>query len=82
MEQAIDGILISVMVGVLFAALSAVGIAWLLGASTETLLSLAPKSVTTPVAMGISETIGGLPSRGITSPAAWSIVRGAPALLP
>ena len=28
----------------------------------ETLLSLAPKSVTTPVAMGISETIGGLPS--------------------
>ncbi|MCW8844768.1 MAG: LrgB family protein, partial [Gammaproteobacteria bacterium] len=46
----------------LFAALSAVGIAWLLGASTETLLSLAPKSVTTPVAMGISETIGGLPS--------------------
>ena len=55
-------VLISVLVGVSFAALSAVGIAWLLGASPETLLSLAPKSVTTPVAMGISETIGGLPS--------------------
>jgi predicted murein hydrolase (TIGR00659 family) len=55
-------VLISVLVGVSFAALSAMGIAWLLGASPETLLSLAPKSVTTPVAMGISETIGGLPS--------------------
>jgi len=41
---------------------SAVGIAWLLGASRETLLSIAPKSVTTPVAMGIAEQIGGLPS--------------------
>lgn len=48
--------------GSLTAVLSAVGIAWLLGASRETLLSLAPKSVTTPVAMGIAEQIGGLPS--------------------
>jgi putative effector of murein hydrolase len=44
------------------AALSAVGIGWLLGASRETLLSLAPKSATTPVAMGIAEQLGGLPS--------------------
>ena len=48
--------------GVLTAVGSAVGIAWLLGASRETLLSLAPKSVTTPIAMGIAEKIGGLPS--------------------
>ncbi|MDH3314357.1 MAG: LrgB family protein [Gammaproteobacteria bacterium] len=48
--------------GSLTAVLSGVGIAWLLGASRETLLSLAPKSVTTPVAMGIAEQIGGLPS--------------------
>jgi predicted murein hydrolase (TIGR00659 family) len=48
--------------GVLTAVLSAVAIAWLLGASRETLLSLAPKSVTTPIAMGIAEKIGGLPS--------------------
>lgn len=33
-----------------------------LGASPATLASLAPKSVTTPVAMGIAEAIGGLPS--------------------
>jgi predicted murein hydrolase (TIGR00659 family) len=36
--------------------------AWLLGASPATILSLAPKSVTTPIAMGIAEKIGGLPS--------------------
>ena len=34
----------------------------LLGATPVTALSLAPKSVTAPVAMGISERIGGLPS--------------------
>ena len=41
---------------------SAVGIARLLGARGETLASMAPKSVTTPIAMAISEQIGGLPS--------------------
>jgi len=40
--------------------LSAVGIAWALGASSQTLLSLAPKSVTAGIAIGISEQIGGL----------------------
>ena len=38
-----------------------VGIGVLCGLSTETLLSLVPKSVTTPIAMGISEAIGGMP---------------------
>jgi predicted murein hydrolase (TIGR00659 family) len=41
---------------------TAVGFAWALGAGPETLLSLAPKSVTAPIAMGIAEQIGGLPS--------------------
>jgi predicted murein hydrolase (TIGR00659 family) len=50
------------VVGVLVASGSAVLIARALGASHITLASLAPKSVTTPVAMGISEKIGGLPS--------------------
>lgn len=52
----------SVLAGSLTAAASAVAIAWALGASRETLVSLAPKSVTAPVAMGISEQLGGLPS--------------------
>lgn len=50
------------LVGSLTAVVSAVGIAWLLGAAPETLLSLAPKSVTAPVAMAIAEQLGGLPS--------------------
>ncbi|HID46073.1 MAG TPA: LrgB family protein [Chromatiaceae bacterium] len=53
---------ITLVVGAIVGAGSSAGIAWLLGASIETQLSLAPKSVTTPVAMGISEQIGGLPS--------------------
>lgn len=55
-------LLVTLIVGSLTAALSAVGIAALLGASRETMMSLAPKSVTTPIAMGIAETLGGLPS--------------------
>ena len=46
-------------VGSLVALGSAVSIAWLLGASPVTLLSLAPKSVTAPIAMGIAEKLGG-----------------------
>lgn len=52
----------ALLAGSLTAALSAVAIGALLGASQATLLSLAPKSVTTPIAMGIAERIGGLPS--------------------
>ena len=55
-------VVVSLLAGSLTAALSAVGIAWLFGAKPQTLISLAPKSVTTPVAMGISEKLGGMPS--------------------
>ncbi len=52
----------ALVVGTLAATVTAIGVAWALGASPATLASLAPKSVTTPVAMGIAEKIGGLPS--------------------
>ncbi len=55
-------IAVSLAAGSLTAAGTAVALAWLLGATRGTVLSLAPKSVTTPVAMGIAEKIGGLPS--------------------
>ncbi|MBI4880059.1 MAG: LrgB family protein [Planctomycetes bacterium] len=42
--------------------LSAAGIAALLGASRAVVLSLAPKSATTPIAMGIAEELGGIPA--------------------
>ncbi len=53
---------VAIISGAIIASLSAMGIAWVLGAKPESVLSLAPKSVTAPVAMGISEKIGGLPS--------------------
>ena len=52
----------ALVVGTLSATVTAIGVGWLLGASKLTLASLAPKSVTAPVAMGIAEKIGGLPS--------------------
>ena len=41
---------------------SSVGIAALFGAPREVMASLAPKSITTPVAMAVSERLGGQPS--------------------
>ncbi|MBJ6136049.1 LrgB family protein [Marinobacter litoralis] len=41
------------------AAVYALGIAWLMGATPLVLASLAPKSVTAPIAMGIAEQVGG-----------------------
>ena len=55
-------LLIALVVGSLVAGLSAYGIGALLGASTPTMVSLAPKSVTTPIAMGVAERLGGLAS--------------------
>ncbi|MFX1762822.1 LrgB family protein [Paraburkholderia sp. A1RI-2L] len=48
--------------GSLTAIASAVGIAKMFGASHQTLASLAPKSVTTPIAMAVAEKVGGIPS--------------------
>ncbi len=53
---------VSLVCGSVTSAVSAVLIAWVLGADVMTLISLAPKSVTAPVAMGITEQLGGLPS--------------------
>jgi predicted murein hydrolase (TIGR00659 family) len=44
------------------AAVSATAIAWLLDLPQDVLLSMAPKSVTAPVAMGVAEKIGGIPA--------------------
>lgn len=54
-------ILLSQLVGCVIGIVSVVLIAHLLGAGKETILSLAPKSVTTPIAMEISKTVGGIP---------------------
>ena len=55
-------LVIALLAGSATAVLTATGIAWALGASPATIYSLAPKSVTTPIAMGVAERIGGIPS--------------------
>ena len=55
-------IIASIVTGSLAAIISALSVGFVLGASKDVLISLAPKSVTAPVAMGISEQLGGLPS--------------------
>ncbi|TWG85736.1 putative murein hydrolase (TIGR00659 family) [Cupriavidus gilardii J11] len=55
-------LLAGLLAGSVVAVVSAVGFAWLLGASPEVVRSLAPKSVTMPIAMGVAEKIGGLPA--------------------
>jgi len=52
----------SIVTGSIVAMVSAVLIAKLGGVGGQILISIAPKSITTPVAMGISEQLGGLPS--------------------
>jgi predicted murein hydrolase (TIGR00659 family) len=55
-------ILLGVLAGSLASIVSACGIAWLLGGSREVIISVAPKSVTAPIAIGIAERIGGIPA--------------------
>lgn len=51
----------SLAVGLPVGIVSAVGIAWALGATTETILTLAPKGATSGISIGVSEKIGGIP---------------------
>ena len=55
-------LLVGCVAGALTAALTAVGVALLMGADATTVLSLAPKSVTSPIAIGVADQIGGFGS--------------------
>ncbi len=55
-------ILMALLAGSVVAAGSAILLARAFGLSNEVLLSLAPKSTTAPVALGISEAVGGVPT--------------------
>lgn len=57
---------LALVVGSVASVVSAVGLGWLMGLDGTVLVSLVPKSVTAPVAMGIAEDIGGLPSLAAT----------------
>jgi len=64
-KKNIVSILVTIFAGALSGILSVGGIAWLLGADRVIIETLLPKSVTTPIAIGISERFGGLP--GLTA---------------
>ncbi|MET3432102.1 putative murein hydrolase (TIGR00659 family) [Herbaspirillum seropedicae] len=55
-------LMLGLAAGSVTAVASAIGIAYAMGASRQVIVSLAPKSATTPIAMAISERFGGLPS--------------------
>ena len=55
-------ILLSQLAGCIVGVVSVVLIAKLMGASDEIVYSLAPKSVTTPIAMEVTKSVGGIPS--------------------
>lgn len=55
-------IFLSQLAGCTIGVISVVLIAKVMGASQEVILSLAPKSVTTPIAMEVTQSIGGIPS--------------------
>lgn len=52
-------VLVTLLVGGTLATILGVGLAWLLGAEHMVMMALAPKSVTTPIAMLVAEEIGG-----------------------
>lgn len=61
-RTALVPMLAALVAGSVTAVASAVAVAWLLGAPAEMLASIAPKSVTAPIAMGLAETLGGIPT--------------------
>lgn len=62
LRQRALAVLAAALAGGAAAAGSAVALGWALGLPGPVLRSLAPKSVTAPVAMGIAEQLGGLPA--------------------
>jgi predicted murein hydrolase (TIGR00659 family) len=55
-------VLLAALLGGVAACGSAVALGWAMGLPHDVVMSLAPKSVTAPVAMGIAEKIGGIPA--------------------
>lgn len=53
---------LALLAGSLTSVVSGVGIVWLLGGTRSVALSMAPKAVTTPIAMAVSQQIGGVPA--------------------
>ena len=55
-------LLLAALIGGVASSGSALALGWVAGLPLDVLVSLAPKSVTAPVAMGIADKIGGIPA--------------------
>jgi putative effector of murein hydrolase len=53
---------LALLAGSFTSIVSGVGLVWLFGGSRTVALSMAPKAVTTPIAVAVSEQIGGIPA--------------------
>jgi len=62
MRRSLRGLGLALLAGSLTSALSGIGAVWLLGGSRAVALSMAPKAVTTPIAMAVAQEAGGLPA--------------------
>jgi len=58
----IGGIGLALLAGSTSSIISGIGLVWLLGGSRAVALSMAPKAVTTPIAIAVSEQVGGIPA--------------------
>jgi putative effector of murein hydrolase len=61
-RRSFRGLSLALLAGSLTSTLSGVCAVWLLGGSRAVALSMAPKAVTTPIAMAIAQETGGLPA--------------------
>ena len=61
-RRSLRGVGLALLAGSVTSVISGIAIVWFLGGSRQLALSMAPKAVTTPIAMSISEQIGGVPT--------------------
>jgi putative effector of murein hydrolase len=61
-RRGFHAIALALLAGSLTSIVSGVGLVWLTGGSRLAALSMAPKAVTTPIAMAVSQEIGGIPA--------------------
>lgn len=61
-KRSLGPLLVALLSGSVVSALSGYGLVRLLGGTEEIALSMMPKAATTPIAIGVAQTIGGIPS--------------------
>jgi putative effector of murein hydrolase len=61
-RRSLGAVGLALLAGSTVSIISGIGLVWLLGGSRAVALSMAPKAVTTPIAIAVSQQIGGIPA--------------------